>query len=97
MRLLNANRVWSSGIRKTALAFLAASGAALILLLMVRWHEGPDGAKVFAQYCAPCHRQGGNTGAPNPDILRRMTRQDILRTFQSGVMKPEGSRLTAAQ
>jgi polyvinyl alcohol dehydrogenase (cytochrome) len=82
-----------------AAAILAVAGAGLVLLVSVRRH--PDGAKVFTRYCAPCHQQGvnkgGRTGAPDLDTLRRMTRQDILRNLQTGVMKPEGSRLSPAQ
>ena len=88
-------RAWNSGIGKAAAAILAAAVTGLLLLVSVRRH--PNGAKVFTRYCAPCHQQDGDTGAPKLEALRRMTRQDILRTLQSGVMKPEGSRLTPAQ
>ncbi len=97
MSLPTVSRAWGSRIWKPAVALLAASGTGLLLLLVVKEHAKPDGAKVFNQYCAPCHRQGSNTGAASPDHLRMMTRQDILRTLQSGVMKPQGSRLNPAQ
>lgn len=97
MPLPNLNPEWKSGIRTAIVIIMVASGAAVLVRVGLQWKRPPDGAKVFAQYCATCHKQGSNSGATSPDILRQMTRQDIVRTLQTGVMKPEGSRLTAAQ
>lgn len=76
------------------------AGFAAVSLLFIFWQrraKPPDGAKVFAEYCAPCHREGSNTGAASPYNLRRMTRADIVRALQNGVMKPQGARLTPSE
>ena len=64
---------------------------------MGRPAEVPDGAEVFMHHCAPCHSPGSGTGATNPDILRKMTREEILQALQSGVMKPQGSGLSSSE
>jgi polyvinyl alcohol dehydrogenase (cytochrome) len=86
--------------RKALLELAVTLGFALTcggLYYWARRAEAPDGEKIFARNCAPCHHVGGTNGAPSPDNLRRMTRTDILRTLQSGPMKPEGARLTLPQ
>lgn len=68
MSLSKGRQGWNSATRKAAVALLAGSAAALGLLVVLRWHAKPDGAKVFIRYCAPCHQQGKNTGAPSLDV-----------------------------
>ncbi len=80
-----------------AVVIVAGAGAAFIGRLGMKRRTAPDGAQIFTNHCAPCHQSGSNTGAASPDTLHRMTRQDIVRTLQSGVMKPEGARLTPAE
>lgn len=65
----------------------------LLLLPVGRSAERPDGAAVFLEHCAVCHKAGSSTGAPNPDVLRKMTREVILQALENGVMKPQGARL----
>ena len=98
MILSKVSPVRKSGIQRTVIALLM--GLAFLGLIAIFWvhrTKPPDGGKVFTQYCAACHRDGSNTGAPSPDNLRRMTRADILRALQSGVMKPQGARLHPAE
>jgi polyvinyl alcohol dehydrogenase (cytochrome) len=56
-----------------------------------------DGARIFAQKCAVCHRADSGSKAPLPDGLRQMSRASILSALESGKMKWEGAWLTKAQ
>jgi polyvinyl alcohol dehydrogenase (cytochrome) len=44
-----------------------------------------------------CHRPDSGTRAPDPDALRRKTRQSILTALESGSMAGQGAGLTAAE
>jgi polyvinyl alcohol dehydrogenase (cytochrome) len=57
----------------------------------------PDGAAIFANKCAVCHRPDSGSKAPLPDGLRQMSRQSILAALETGKMKWEGAWLTKAQ
>ena len=74
-------------IHKTVLTLLFAfsvAGAA----------QNPNGAAIFQQNCAVCHQDGSATRAPSPDTLHKLSRDLIVGTLESGVMKVEGSKLT---
>ncbi|MDE3179733.1 MAG: PQQ-binding-like beta-propeller repeat protein [Acidobacteriota bacterium] len=53
------------------------------------------GRKVFIQHCAVCHRLNSGTRAPLPSALRQMPAEAILQALRNGVMKQQGSALTA--
>jgi len=57
----------------------------------------PDGARIFADKCATCHRAESKSKAPLPDGLRQMSRASILLALESGKMKWEGKWLTKKQ
>jgi polyvinyl alcohol dehydrogenase (cytochrome) len=57
----------------------------------------PDGARVFAEKCATCHRPDSGSNAPLPDGLRQMSRDSILAALETGKMKWEGKWLSKAQ
>ena len=54
-----------------------------------------DGAGVFQQICATCHRDGAND-APSPATLRSLPADTILKALESGKMAPIGSSLSEA-
>lgn len=56
-----------------------------------------DGAALYTQKCAPCHDRSAETRAPAPTALRLMPAENIVRSLESGVMKEQGSALTAAE
>jgi polyvinyl alcohol dehydrogenase (cytochrome) len=59
--------------------------------------SGQTGAAIFQHHCAVCHRAGSGTRAPLPDQLRRMSRASILSALETGVMKVQGSQLSASE
>src|SRR5262245_47109051 len=54
-----------------------------------------NGAAIFQQTCTACHDAAGNTRAPSVAALRRMSASEVLRSLESGIMKAQGSALTA--
>ena len=55
------------------------------------------GQKVFQQHCSGCHSPLSQAHAPMPEDLAQMPWQFILQALETGVMKPQGSALTADQ
>ena len=74
------------------------SALLIVLEFGTRRSGGPkDGATIFEDRCAACHRPNSGTRAPLPDQLRKMSRDSILRALESGVMEREGTELTSAE
>jgi polyvinyl alcohol dehydrogenase (cytochrome) len=44
-----------------------------------------------------CHRDNGGGRAPQPAVLRQLTRQTIVQALETGVMKSQGSNLSAEE
>ncbi len=59
--------------------------------------QNRDGATVFQTVCSNCHKEGSNTQAPLPDVLRKMPVQAILTALESGKMQAIGAGLNAAE
>ena len=59
--------------------------------------QTPDGAAIFTQMCAACHRPDSGTRAPRPAVLREMTQESIQRALDTGNMKDQGLLLSADQ
>jgi polyvinyl alcohol dehydrogenase (cytochrome) len=59
--------------------------------------QNRDGATVFQTVCSNCHKEGSNTQAPLPDVLRRMPVQAILTALESGKMATIGAGLSASE
>ena len=57
----------------------------------------PDGARVFQEKCAVCHRNSQATGAPQQAVLSQLSQTYILRALESGNMKSVGDQLTKSQ
>ncbi|MFZ0199799.1 MAG: hypothetical protein WAL05_11450 [Candidatus Sulfotelmatobacter sp.] len=56
----------------------------------------PDGATLFAQKCASCHRPDNDMRATEPAALREMSKASILAALDTGRMKWEGKFLSKA-
>jgi polyvinyl alcohol dehydrogenase (cytochrome) len=59
--------------------------------------QNRDGAAVFQMVCSNCHKEGSNTQAPLPDVLRSMPVQAILTALESGKMQTIGAGLSASE
>ncbi|HEV2416220.1 MAG TPA: cytochrome c, partial [Terriglobia bacterium] len=55
------------------------------------------GRQIFINHCAVCHHENSGTRAPLPSVLRQMSSQEILGALETGVMKAQGSQLTAGE
>lgn len=55
------------------------------------------GREIFIKNCAVCHHENSGTRAPLPGVLRQMSSQEILEALETGVMKAQGSQLTAGE
>ena len=66
----------------------------LILLFFCSTGLCDDGALIFNQKCAACHRAGSGTRAPVPEVLNKMSRRSILSSLETGLMKTQGAGLT---
>ncbi|MFZ0730703.1 MAG: PQQ-binding-like beta-propeller repeat protein [Candidatus Sulfotelmatobacter sp.] len=57
----------------------------------------PDGAALFVQKCASCHKAENDMYAPPPETLHEMSKPAILAALQTGRMKWEGKFLSQAK
>src|SRR5579863_1108579 len=58
--------------------------------------DDPYAAQLFQKNCASCHASSAQAGAriPQMDVLKTLTPLTILRTLESGAMKPQAARLS---
>ena len=56
-----------------------------------------NGGPLFDTYCAICHAAGGNSQAPNRDVLARMSPEQILNALEKGAMKAQAAERSRAQ
>src|SRR5580692_11424844 len=58
--------------------------------------DDPYAAQLFVKNCASCHASSAQAGAriPQMDVLKTLSPLTILRTLDSGVMKPHAARLS---
>src|SRR5579871_114398 len=56
-----------------------------------------DGAALFQQNCASCHRADNDLRAPLPEALHQMSKSAILTALRSGRMKFEARHLSEAK
>ena len=58
--------------------------------------DDPYAAQLFQKNCASCHASSAQAGAriPQMDVLKTLSPVTILRTLESGVMKPQAARLS---
>ncbi|MGA3188568.1 MAG: PQQ-binding-like beta-propeller repeat protein [Bryobacteraceae bacterium] len=57
----------------------------------------PDGAVLYKERCAICHDKSAETRAPAPAALRQMSRENIVKALETGLMKEQGAGLSAAE
>jgi polyvinyl alcohol dehydrogenase (cytochrome) len=89
---------WSGYRWRVRAAFLLGLGAALCLPGCSRKPAPPpDGAALFVQKCAGCHRPDNAMRAPAPEVLHQMTKDTILAALDSGRMRWEGKLLSKAK
>ena len=70
----------------------------LIAPVMVFAAEDPYAAQLFQKNCASCHANpaaGGAARIPQLAALKAMTPRAILRTLETGVMKPQAAALSS--
>jgi polyvinyl alcohol dehydrogenase (cytochrome) len=71
--------------------------AALILSLATGAQaasKNPDGAAIFEEKCLVCHRSVQQTRAPSQEVLGQLSRDYIVRSLETGMMKSVGRSLT---
>src|SRR5580658_10615598 len=68
----------------------------LIGPLMACAADDPYAAQLFRKNCASCHASSAQAGAriPQMDVLKTLSPLTILRTLETGVMKPQAARLS---
>jgi len=89
------HRSVSACIGTIALTVSLATGA---------WAQAPGGgvaddpgASLFSEQCAECHTAMGDDRTPGVTLLRELTPRAIVAALEDGVMRDEGSELTAPQ
>src|SRR6516164_2823851 len=80
------------GIKLPLVAYLGLVGFAVCMQAQNR-----DGATVFQQVCSNCHKEGSNTQAPLPDVLRKMPVAAIQTALETGKMAAIGAGLSASE
>ena len=100
MRLQNSGEL-STGRRSISplLAGFFACTVGLFFSLGCTHKQPPplDGAALFQQRCASCHKADNDMRAPLPEALHQMSRDTILMALKSGRMKWEGRLLSDAK
>src|SRR5436190_11557809 len=56
-----------------------------------------DGGYIFRRNCAACHFPGNTTRAPLPEVLALQRREKLLETLETGSMKEQAAKLSAAE
>jgi polyvinyl alcohol dehydrogenase (cytochrome) len=77
---------------------IGRSLAGLVFLYSFALAAAPDGAAVYKERCAVCHDNATKDArVPARDVLAKLTPENIETALTSGVMKEEGSALSADQ
>jgi mono/diheme cytochrome c family protein len=69
----------------------------LLMTPLIAAAADPYAAQLFLKNCASCHASSAEAGAriPQMDVLKTLSPLTILRTLESGVMKPQAARLSS--
>ena len=86
----------STGIRLRVLGLLLTVS---VLAARAPAQTAPDGAALFHAQCATCHQNTpvADGRAPTPAALAQKSREEIVRTLESGTMTIYGSRMSAVE
>jgi polyvinyl alcohol dehydrogenase (cytochrome) len=82
---------------KSGVVFRVSAVFAVVGLAIPALAQNRDGATVFQQVCANCHKEGSSTQAPLPAVLRTMPVQAILTALESGRMAAIGANLSPSE
>ena len=80
--------------RRTVVTQAAAAIAALVTCTP---SPAQEGEKLFADLCASCHTPAGTERAAGPGLLKQLSPRAIVAALEDGVMRVEGSTMTAEQ
>src|SRR5262249_1344001 len=73
-------------------------GLVLIAAIALRAADDPYAAQLFKQHCASCHEAGAAPSRiPPVSALKSMRPMAILKTLETGVMKPQAIALSATE
>lgn len=89
----------TSNSSRSRLGFLPVAFLAVVCLQACsRTPPAPlDGAALFTQHCASCHKPDNDMLAPPPQALHQMNQTAILNALQFGRMKWEGRLISSAK
>ncbi|PWU12111.1 MAG: cytochrome C oxidase Cbb3 [Terriglobia bacterium] len=74
------------------------TGLFLAIAVSALAQSTPDGKALFEKNCAVCHRAGAaDNRAPLPEELAKRPNQEIVTALEFGVMRSQGSDLSAAE
>jgi len=69
----------------------------LLLCASAATAADPDASALFRRNCAVCHEGNGDGRAPAAAALRMMSAENIVRALESGLMREQGSALSASE
>jgi polyvinyl alcohol dehydrogenase (cytochrome) len=70
----------------------------LSILTMAGMAYAQDGAVLYRTYCAICHEgPGADAQAPNRDVIKRMSAEQILQSLETGSMRVRAAERSRAQ
>jgi len=56
-----------------------------------------DGSALYQKYCATCHQNATDQGAPSRDVIAKMSPEQILEVLEKGPMKAQAAERSRAQ
>ena len=89
---------YAAVFRSVAISARCVGLFAMAVLACSNVHAQPAAAALYQQHCARCHNEASAANrAPNRDALGKLSRSVILSALTTGVMKEQGSSLSAEQ
>src|SRR4030095_12013891 len=70
---------------------------AVLLAAAPAFAQAPDGSQIFAASCSTCHNGAADSRGPSSDALRSRAPEAIIEALMTGVMRPQGSRLSGPE
>ena len=69
----------------------------ILLVLMAGLCLAQEGTRVYIAKCQQCHDQNSDAHAPLPEALATKPWEAILQALETGLMRVQGSQLTAEE